>query len=70
MKASSDLTLIDNLCELVAAIDRRMPHLARDGEGAIARDAQRLKRVALKRIAELERSRPAQQITTDGEETA
>jgi hypothetical protein len=40
----------------VAALDRRVPRLEREGEHDIAGDAQRLRRVALKRIAELERS--------------
>jgi hypothetical protein len=45
-----------DLLELVAALDRRVPRLEREGEHDIAGDAQRLRRVALKRIAELERS--------------
>jgi hypothetical protein len=45
-----------DLLELVAALDRRVPRLERDGEREIARDAQGLRRAALKRIAELERS--------------
>jgi hypothetical protein len=40
----------------VAALDRRVLHLERAGERDIARDAQGLRRAALKRIAELERS--------------
>jgi hypothetical protein len=45
--------LIEDLRELVAALDRRVPHLTRTGETAIARDAAALRREALKRIAEL-----------------
>jgi hypothetical protein len=56
MKAKSDPTLVHNLLELVAALDRRVPRLEREGERDIARDAQALRRAALKRIAELERS--------------
>jgi len=49
-------TLRNVLLELVAALDRRVPRLEREGERDIARDAQGLRRAALKRIAELERS--------------
>ena len=56
MKARSDQTLVHDLRELVAALDRRVPRLEREGERDIARDAQGLRRAALKRIAELERS--------------
>ena len=49
-------TLRTVLLELVAALDRRLPRLDRDGERDIVRDAQELRRAALKRIAELERS--------------
>jgi hypothetical protein len=56
MKARSDQTLMQDLLELVAALDRRVPRLEREGERDIARDAQGLRRAALKRIAELERS--------------
>jgi hypothetical protein len=54
MKTRSDQTLVQDLRELIAALDRRMPRIEREGEGAIARDAQGLKRAALKRIGELE----------------
>jgi glycosyltransferase involved in cell wall biosynthesis len=59
MKAQSRDTILQNLCELVGALDRRVPHLEREGECEIARDAQGLRRAALKRVAELERSLPA-----------
>lgn len=49
-------TLRNDLLELVAALDRRVPRLDREGERDIVRDAQALRRAALKRIAELERS--------------
>lgn len=52
----SDQSLLEDLLELVAALDRRVPRLEREGEREIARDAQGLRRQALKRIAELERS--------------
>ena len=56
MSATSDQSIRQDLLELVAALDRRVPRLEREGEGAIARDARGLRRAALKRIAELERS--------------
>jgi hypothetical protein len=49
-------SVLQDLLELVAALDRRVPRLEREGERDIARDAQGLRRAALKRIAELERS--------------
>ena len=45
--------LIRELQELIAALDRRVPHVERAGEAAIARDAAALKLKALKRIGEL-----------------
>ena len=45
---------IDHLAELVEAIDRRLPQVARAGETAIATAAAALRADALKRIAELE----------------
>jgi hypothetical protein len=57
MKTRSDQSLVQDLRELIAALDRRMPRIEREGERAIARDAQGLKRAALKRICELERLR-------------
>jgi hypothetical protein len=45
---------IRHLRELIAALDRRVPHVERSGEAAIARDAAALRDKALKRIAELE----------------
>ena len=70
MDARTNQTLINDLLELVAALDRRVPRTERDGEGAIARDAQGLRRAALKRICELERLRCAQGTPTVGQETA
>lgn len=43
------------LQELIEAISRRVPHVERAGEAAIAREAAALKARALERIAELER---------------
>ena len=50
-----DRTLVlQHLRELIAALDRRVPHIERDGEIAIARIATALREQALARIAELE----------------
>ena len=59
MNTRSDQTLVHDLRELIAALDRRVPRLEREGEREIALDAKALRRGALKRIAELERSLPA-----------
>ena len=56
MTTPSDQTLVDDLRQLIAAIDRRVPRFEREGEHAIALDAKALKRSAEKRIAELEQS--------------
>jgi hypothetical protein len=56
LRARSDQSLLRELLELVAALDRRVPRLEREGERDIARDAHGLRRAALKRIAELERT--------------
>jgi hypothetical protein len=50
-------TLIDRLRELVAALDQRIPQIAREGERGIAHDSASLKAQAQQRIAELERQR-------------
>ena len=47
--------VLRHLREMVAALDRRVPHIERAGEAQIARDAAALRKQALKRIAELER---------------
>jgi hypothetical protein len=47
--------VLRHLRELVAALDRRVPHCERVGEVEIARDAAALRDTAMKRIAELER---------------
>jgi hypothetical protein len=48
---------IETLRELIEALDRRVPRLERTGEIAIARDAATLRKQAVARIAELERTR-------------
>lgn len=46
--------MIDDLRELITALDRRVPRLEATGEIDIASDAARLRDKALERIAELE----------------
>jgi hypothetical protein len=48
-------TLIRHLRELIDALERRMPHLEREGERRIALDAAALRQKAAERLAELER---------------
>ena len=48
------------LHELIEALDKRVPHVERAGEAAIARDAAALKAKALTRLAELERAKLSQ----------
>ena len=52
---TSVVSVLRNLRELVAALDRRVPRLERKGEPAIVHDAEALRTQAVKRIAELER---------------
>jgi hypothetical protein len=53
--AQSDRTSkLRHLHELIAALDRRVPHVERLGEIEIAREGRALKEKALQRIAELE----------------
>ena len=47
--------IVRQLTELVAALDRRVPHVERAGEVSIARAAAQLRADALKRVEELER---------------
>ena len=70
MKITSHDTVRHDLLELVAALDRRVPSLEREGECAIARDAQGLRRAALKRIAELERTLPPPGLNSAGRDMA
>ena len=50
--------MIDDLRELITALDRRVPRLAATGELDIALDAAKLRDKALERIAELQSPRP------------
>lgn len=45
--------MIDDLLELITALDRRVPRLAATGELDIASDAAKLRDKAVQRIAEL-----------------
>lgn len=49
--------LIQQLRELIAALDARVPHEERSGESRIADDATALRTDAVQRIAELDRKR-------------
>lgn len=46
--------VIEDLRELIAALDKRVPHLEREGERAIAHDAAELRAAAINRLRELE----------------
>ena len=50
----SERSVLEDLRELVAALDRRVPHLDRKGERDIARDAAALREEAMNRIREIE----------------
>ena len=54
MPPSARQTVVNDLRDLISALDRRVPHLERQGEHAIARDAAALRADAVKRIAELD----------------
>ena len=47
---------LHHLHELIAALDRRVPHVERMGEIDITREARALREKALQRISELEAS--------------
>jgi hypothetical protein len=51
--ARTTADLVRELQELIAALDRRAPHLEREGEADIARDAAALRSRAMARLAEL-----------------
>jgi hypothetical protein len=52
MALSAD-ELARELEELIAALDRRVPHVERAGENEIAHDAARLRAKAVRRLKEL-----------------
>ena len=61
--AATSPTVVRELLELIAALDRRVPQIQRAGEALIARDAAVLKARALRRIDELEgEPSPAEEI--------
>ena len=49
--------LFQQLSELIAALDARVPHLERTGETRIADDARALRAKAAKRLADLDGKR-------------
>ena len=57
--AMSGGELMRELEELIAALDRRVPHVERAGEAEIAEDAANLRDKAVRRLKELtDRDRP------------
>ena len=56
--AMTPSSVVRELQELIAALDRRVPQVQRAGETSIAREAAALKARALTRIEELEREQP------------
>jgi len=46
--------LVTALEEVIAALDRRIPHLERAGEAAIVREAASLRAQAMRRLRELD----------------
>jgi chorismate mutase len=53
--AANRARALRSLRELVAALDRRVPHVERVGEVKIAREAAALRKEAQRRIADLEK---------------
>ena len=51
-------SVVRELQELIAALDRRVPQVQRASEASIAREAAALRARALNRIEELERELP------------
>jgi hypothetical protein len=60
----SRMRIVCELHELIAALDRRVPHVERVGEIAIARAAEALRNEALTRIATLEHEADADAIAS------
>jgi hypothetical protein len=63
--AVTRLQLVHELRELIAALDRRVPHVERAGEASIAGDAAALRTKAVKRLAELEAEERAGTVRTE-----
>jgi len=55
LKSADRTRALQHLHELIAALDRRLPHVERAGEVAIAAEAALLRKKAQERILELER---------------
>ena len=53
----STVERVRQLRELIQALDSRVPHVEREGEEDIARDARALREKAVQRLAELEADR-------------
>ena len=53
--------VIAQLHDLIAALDRRIPQVARSGEASIVRAAAALREEACRRIVELDRGTDAEQ---------
>ena len=62
--SASERSVLDDLRELVAALDRRVSHLDRKGERDIARDAAALRAEAMNRIREIENEDCALTVTS------
>jgi hypothetical protein len=60
----SERSVLDDLRELVSALDRRVPQLDRKGERDIARDAAALREEAMNRIREIENEDCAVTVTS------
>jgi hypothetical protein len=68
--AMTTIELRRELEELIAALERRVPHMERAGEAAIARDAEALRQEALRRLATLDdESRPASEGAPDADDS-
>lgn len=64
---SGSARIVRTLHELIDALDRRVPHMERVGEVAIARMAATLRAEALKRITTLERHDDADAVASSSE---
>ena len=58
-----DPELVQELRELIAALDRRVPRVERAGESAIARDAAKLRATAVNRLNELTAQQASKDLT-------
>jgi hypothetical protein len=65
MNIGTDTSIVRELHELIAALDRRVPQVQRAGEVAIANAAAVLRAEAVKRIAEIEREARSARLPND-----